>query len=58
MRIIFTDKLSKMVAQWENLQQWCSSWDPGDESILYHGQDLLTGKTLSSPNSKPYQQPE
>ena len=72
MRIIFTDKLSKMVAQYENLRDifdlntsfltvWYNqlrSGDPGEESIQYHGQDLLAGKTLSVRNSKRYLQPE
>ena len=48
MRIIFTDKLSKMVAQYENLRDMIFdlntsldiSWYPGEESILYHGHDL------------------
>ena len=48
MPIIFTDKLSKIVAQYENLRDmifdlntsFAISWDPGEESIQYHGQDL------------------
>ena len=57
MRIIFTDKLSKMVAHYENLHDMIfelttffdinTSWDSGEESIQYHGQDLLAEKTLS-----------
>ena len=58
-----------MVAQYENISDMIfdlitpfdnkySSWDPGEESIQYHGQDLPPGKTLSSPKSKRYQQPE
>ena len=51
MRIIFTDKLSKMIAHYENLRNMIfelATWtDPGKESIQYHGQDLLTLKTLS-----------
>ena len=51
MRIIFTDKLSKMVAHYENLRDMIfelTTWrDPGEESIQYHGQDLLAEKTLS-----------
>ena len=57
MRIIFTDKLSKMVAHYENLRDMIfelntsfdinTSWDSGEESIQYHGQDLLAEKTLS-----------
>ena len=45
------DKLSKMVAHCENLRNMIfelATWrDPGKESIQYHGQDLLTQKTLS-----------
>ena len=44
MRIIFTNKLSKMVAHYENLRDMIfelATWrDPGEESIQYHGQDL------------------
>ena len=57
MRIIFTNKLSKMVAHYENLCDMIfelntsfdinTSWDSGEESIQYHGQDLLAEKTLS-----------
>ena len=57
MRIIFTDKLGKMVAHYENLCGMIfelntsfdinTSWDSGEESIQYHGQDLLAEKTLS-----------
>ena len=57
MRIIFTDKLGKMVAHYENLCDMIfelntsfdinTSWDSGEESIQYHGQDLLAEKTLS-----------
>ena len=57
MRIIFTDKLSQMVAYYENLREMIfelntsfdinASWDSGEESIQYHGQDLLAEKTLS-----------
>ena len=51
MRIIFTDKLSKMVAHYENLRDMLfelKTWrDPGEESIQYHGQELLAEKTLS-----------
>ena len=56
MRIIFTNKLSKMVAHYENLQDIFdlntsfdinTSWDPGEESIQYYGQELLAGKILS-----------
>ena len=57
MCIIFTDKLSKMVAHYENLRDMIfelntsfdinTSWDSGEESIQYHGQDLLAEKTLS-----------
>ena len=51
MRIILTDKLSKMIAHYENLRNMIfelATWrDPGKESIQYHGQDLLTLKTLS-----------
>ena len=57
MRIIFTDKLGKMVADYENLCDMIfelntsfdinTSWDSGEESIQYHGQDLLAEKTLS-----------
>ena len=63
MRIIFTDKLSKMVAHYENLRDMIfelnveglflhkSSWHSGEESIQYHGQDLLAEKNLSvTPN--------
>ena len=57
MRIIFTDKLSKVVAQYENLRDMIFdlnisldiSWDPGEESIQYHGQDL-TLNDVSSQN--------
>ena len=59
MHIIFTDKLSKMVAQYENLRDMIFdlntsldiSWDPGGESIQYHGhgQDL-TLNDISSQN--------
>ena len=37
MPIIFTDKLSKMVAHYENLRDR----DSGEESLQYHRQDLL-----------------
>ena len=58
MRTIFTDKLSKMVAHYENLSVCMifemntsfdinTSWDCEEESIQYHGQDLLAEKTLS-----------
>ena len=51
MRIIFTDKLSKMVAHYENLRDMIfelTTWRGlGEESIQYHGQDLLAEKTLS-----------
>ena len=51
MRIIFTNKLSKMVAHYENLRDMTfelATWrDPGEESIQYHGQDRLAEKTLS-----------
>ena len=51
MRIIFTNKLSKMVAHYENLRDMTfelATWrDPGEESIQYHGQDWLAEKTLS-----------
>ena len=53
MRIIFTEKLSKMVAHYENLRDW----DSGEENIEYHGQDLLTVQNPER-NSKWYQQPE
>ena len=60
MRIIFTDKLSKMVAHYENLRNMIlelATWrDPGKESIQYHGQDLLTKNPER--NSKRYQQLE
>ena len=58
MRIFFTDKLSKMVAHYENLRDtyiWIEHlfWhkyqlrlrQSEDESIQYHGQDLLAEKT-------------
>ena len=49
MHIIFTDKLSKMVAHYEHLRDMTfelTTWrDPGEESIQYHGQDLLAEKT-------------
>ena len=57
MRIVFTDKLSKMVAHYKNLRDIIfelntsfdinTSWDSGEESIQYHGQDLLAEKTPS-----------
>ena len=51
MRTIFTDKLSKMVAHYENLRDMIfelTTWRGlGEESIQYHGQDLLAEKTLS-----------
>ena len=61
MRIIFTNKLSKMVAHYENLRDmydiWIEHifwhkqintiWASEEESIQYHGQDLLAEKTLS-----------
>ena len=57
MRIIFTDKLNKMVAHYKNLLDMIFelntsfdiniSWDSGAESIQYDGQDLLAEKTLS-----------
>ena len=57
MRIIFTDKLNKMVAHYKNLLGMIfelntsfdinTSWDSGEESIQYHGQDLLAENTLS-----------
>ena len=57
MLIIFTDKLSKMVAHYENLSEMIfelntsfdtnTSWDSGEKSIQYHGQNLLAEKTLS-----------
>ena len=57
MRIIFTDKLSKMAEQYENLRSMIFdlntsldiSWDPGEESIQYHRQDL-TLNDISSQN--------
>ena len=57
MPIIFTNKLSKMVAQYGNLRDmifdlstsFAISWDPGEESIQYHGQDL-TLNDISSQN--------
>ena len=40
-----------MVAHYENLRDMIfelTTWrDPGEESIQYHGQDLLAEKTLS-----------
>ena len=49
MHIIFTDKLSKMVAHYEHLRDMTfelTTWrDPGEESIQYNGQDLLAEKT-------------
>ena len=57
MRIIFTDKLSKMVAYYENLRDMIfelntsfdinTSWGSEEESIQYQRQDLLAEKTLS-----------
>ena len=61
MRTIFTDKLSNMVAHYENLRDmygiWIehifwhkqvnTCWGSEEESIQYHGQDLLAEKTLS-----------
>ena len=62
MRIIFTDKLSKMVAHYfkfvvdmisdmifeiEHLFWLNTSWSSGEESNHYHGQDILAEKTLS-----------
>ena len=57
MRIIFTDKLSKMVAHYENLRDTIyelntsfginTSWDSGEGSVQYHRQGLLAEKTLS-----------
>ena len=54
MRIIFTDKLSKMVAQYENLRDIFDlntsldiSWDPGEKSVQYHGQDLTLNDITS-----------
>ena len=54
MLIIFTDKLSKMVAHYENLSDMIfelntsfdinASRDSGEESIQHHGQDLLANK--------------
>ena len=41
MRIIFTNKLSKMVAHYKIYLK-----DSEAESVLYHGQDLLAEKTL------------
>ena len=56
MCIIFTNKLSKMVAQYENLRDIFDlntsldiSWDPGEKSVQYHGQDL-TLNDISSQN--------
>ena len=56
MRIIFTDKLNKMVVHYKNLLDMIfelntsfdinTSWDSGEESIQYDGQDLLAEKTL------------
>ena len=57
MRINFTNKLSKMIAHYEHLRDMIfglntsfginTSRDSGEESIQYHEQDLLAGKTLS-----------
>ena len=59
MRIIFTDKLSKMVAHYETLRDMIfelntsfpfdinTNGDSGEESIKYHGQELLAEKSLS-----------
>ena len=62
MCIIFTDKLSKIVAHYfkfvvdmisdmifeiEHLFWLNTSWSSGEESNHYHGQDLLAEKTLS-----------
>ena len=57
MRIIFTDKLSKMVAHYENLRDMIfelstyfdinTSWDSGQESIQYHAQGPPAEKSLS-----------
>ena len=57
MCIIVTNKLGKMVAHHENLRDMIfelntsfdinTSWDSGEESIQYDGQDLLSEKTLS-----------
>ena len=60
MRIIFTDKLSKIVAQYENLCDMIFdlntsldiSWDPGEKRIQYHEQDL-TLNDFSSQNEVP-----
>ena len=56
MHIIFTDKLSKMVAHYENLRHMMfelntsldisTIWGSREESIQYNGQDLLAEKTL------------
>ena len=71
MRIIFTDKLSKMVAHYfkfvvdmisdmifeiEHLFWLNTSWSSGEESNHYHGQDLLAEKNPDC-NSKWHQQP-
>ena len=59
MRIIFTDKLSEMVAHYKNLRDMIfelnvedlfdinTTWDSRAESIQYHGQDLLAEKILN-----------
>ena len=56
MHVIFTDKLRKMVAHYKNFTWYDisiehlflnTSWQSGEESIQYQGQDLLAEKTLS-----------
>ena len=68
MRIIFTDKLSKMVAYYENLRDMIfelntsfdinTSWDFGEESTYSISWTRPTGRKNPERNSKRYQQPE
>ena len=69
MRIIFTDKLSKMVAHYENLRD--TKFELNVEDLFWHKYELSfwrgkfsiswtrpTGRKNPERNSKKYQQPE